>query len=312
MPTLYDICFSHAIAADRHFRLPPAQLDLILGGHDHSEVCAWGDGGASVPIVKSGSDFSEVTAILLEEGGGGCSGEAPSSAISRLRSTHAVAAAEAAAALVPGLALPAIQPLGSCDVGPRNGRSLHFDAFRYFVVGAEPEDAQTAAFVQQCEAQAAKGGDNMQRILGVSRVALDCRFSAIRTAETNVGNMVADLARQASVPGAAQTGTLVHTDVHVVPPFATAAGRGRRGRPDQRRRPARRPRPPGGPPAHAGPRRPHAAARCYRQARDARARPARSTQQRGVGVAQAGRAIRAGGGRAPRESRIYYCQKPRP
>ena len=178
------------------FTLPPAQLDLILGGHDHSEVCAWGDGGASVPIIKSGSDFSEVTAILLQEGTG--AGEAPSSAISRLRSAHAAAAAAAAAALLPGLALPAIQPLGSCDVGPRNGCRLHFDAFRYFVVGAEPEDAPTAAFVQQCEAQAAKGGDNMQRILGVSRVALDCRFSAIRTAETNVGNMVADLARQAS------------------------------------------------------------------------------------------------------------------
>eukprot|EP00927_Polykrikos_kofoidii_P072520 TRINITY_DN68624_c0_g1_i1.p1 TRINITY_DN68624_c0_g1~~TRINITY_DN68624_c0_g1_i1.p1 ORF type:complete len:1791 (+),score=282.65 TRINITY_DN68624_c0_g1_i1:195-5567(+) len=60
------------------------------------------------------------------------------------------------------------------------------------IVASIPEEPQMKVFVDECMA---KLGSAMDKILCDSAVDLDCRFSSIRTQETNIGNFVADVMR---------------------------------------------------------------------------------------------------------------------
>jgi len=55
-----------------------------------------------------------------------------------------------------------------------------------------PEDREMKALVDKCQAQV---GAEMDKVIGLTAVDLDCRFSSIRTQETNIGNFVADVMR---------------------------------------------------------------------------------------------------------------------
>ncbi|CAE8582482.1 unnamed protein product, partial [Polarella glacialis] len=57
-----------------------------------------------------------------------------------------------------------------------------------------PEDPEMKVFVDECMA---KLGASMDEVIGYTAVDLDCRFSAIRTQETNIGNLVTDIMRKA-------------------------------------------------------------------------------------------------------------------
>uniref|UniRef100_A0A7S4PX53 Adenylate kinase n=1 Tax=Alexandrium monilatum TaxID=311494 RepID=A0A7S4PX53_9DINO len=60
------------------------------------------------------------------------------------------------------------------------------------IVSSIAEDSEMKQLVDECQQQV---GDAMDEVLGHSAVDLDCRFSAIRTRETNVGNFVTDVMR---------------------------------------------------------------------------------------------------------------------
>jgi len=49
------------------------------------------------------------------------------------------------------------------------------------------EDPEMKSLVQECQSQV---GDSMDKVIGTSAVDLDCRFSSIRTSETNIGNFI--------------------------------------------------------------------------------------------------------------------------
>eukprot|EP00929_Paragymnodinium_shiwhaense_P036825 TRINITY_DN19699_c0_g1_i1.p1 TRINITY_DN19699_c0_g1~~TRINITY_DN19699_c0_g1_i1.p1 ORF type:complete len:1477 (+),score=286.27 TRINITY_DN19699_c0_g1_i1:96-4526(+) len=56
-----------------------------------------------------------------------------------------------------------------------------------------PEDVEMRDMVMQCQLTV---GKSMEEVIGQSAVDLDSRFASIRTAETNIGNFVADVMRQ--------------------------------------------------------------------------------------------------------------------
>jgi len=60
------------------------------------------------------------------------------------------------------------------------------------IVSSIAEEPKVKVFVGECEA---KVGDAMDQVIGNCAVDLDCRFSSIRTRETNIGNFVADVMR---------------------------------------------------------------------------------------------------------------------
>jgi len=57
-----------------------------------------------------------------------------------------------------------------------------------------PEDPEMKDFVDGCMAEVSA---SMDQIIGRSKVDLDARFSSVRTRETNIGNLVADVVRRA-------------------------------------------------------------------------------------------------------------------
>lgn len=58
-----------------------------------------------------------------------------------------------------------------------------------------PEDPEMKRLADECEE---KVGAAMDQIIGASAVDLDCRFTSIRTRETNIGNFIADVMRAGS------------------------------------------------------------------------------------------------------------------
>lgn len=52
------------------------------------------------------------------------------------------------------------------------------------------EDPEVSVFVEECES---KVRDAMNKVVGETAVDLDCRFSSIRTMETNIGNFITDV-----------------------------------------------------------------------------------------------------------------------
>ena len=72
--------------------------------------------------------------------------------------------------------------------------ALHAAAALIAVDAALPLEPAMAAVVARFSALIEA---KMKKVLGISLVPLDCRFSSVRTRETNLGNMVADLMRRA-------------------------------------------------------------------------------------------------------------------
>lgn len=62
------------------------------------------------------------------------------------------------------------------------------------IEGSIPEDPEMKVFVDECLGQV---GSAMDKVIGETATDLDCRFSEIRTRETNVGNFVTDIMRNA-------------------------------------------------------------------------------------------------------------------
>jgi len=161
-----------------HMRLPNDEAfarvagaqgwDLILGGHDHDAHVALGKSGEPT-LVKSGSDFRLLTQIVCRRVPLGTA--LPLSADSPSRPTS----------------------LGATIAPSASG--FFFHVVRHEVRAAVPVDESMAAIVTgYAEVQAKR----MEKIIGLTRVPLDARFSALRTEETNAGNLVADIIRVAT------------------------------------------------------------------------------------------------------------------
>lgn len=82
---------------------------------------------------------------------------------------------------------------GDGDVAEVGGRSCKILGVRRVVVdSAVAEDPESKALADDC---ANKVGKSMDKIIGETAVDLDCRFSSIRTRETNIGNFITDVMR---------------------------------------------------------------------------------------------------------------------
>ena len=183
---------AHVVFALTHMRLPNDQLlraglaeapldsriDLIFGGHDHDIAHVFND-SMGPPIIKSGSDFRHLTRVVIarNDGGGGGSG---------------IAAKAVAAAATSSLSVyPHVLVL---PVGIAESSSLNIAAGLMAVDSQLPRAPILASIVARFSSMIES---KMKKVLGISRVPLDCRFSSVRCRETNIGNMVADLMRRA-------------------------------------------------------------------------------------------------------------------
>lgn len=259
------------VVALTHCRLPNDRrlaaecpgLDLILGGHDHD---AFREVVHGVPLVKSGTDFRELTKLVL--------------------TLPAAAQAEAAGAGPAGGAREPAAPRSS-------GRRCEVAWERLLVTSDIPEDAEAAAMVAECGKELAK---SMGIVVAELGTPLDFRFAHIRTRETNGSNFIADVLRGAT-PAAeialVNCGTLRAVRARRGPPALTSAPA-----PHRASLPSRRPLPcPSAPaPGRRAPARPadgarpgHAAADARRdvRARAERAAAARRAREQRFDVAQA-------------------------
>jgi len=140
------------VIALTHMRVPNDELlahevgdvDIILAGHDHHyDVKPVGPHGTYV--LKSGTDFRDITVLRLEFKG---DGKKPFKVVEH----------------------------------------QHVE-----ILSSIKEDPAVKVFVDECVGKVAAA---MDKVIGETAVDLDCRFSAIRTRETNVGNFVADVMRK--------------------------------------------------------------------------------------------------------------------
>ena len=153
------------IIALTHSRLPNdemlaakcPELDMIFGGHDHDYVVKEVGG---VWVVKSGTDFRDLTEI---------------------RASFPAPLEGEAAKGADGVFRPF--PKGSVTI----------KTVRHPIVAALPEDPAMKAILAEYLDSREKA---MKVPLGLCEVALDARFSQVRTRETNAGNLVADLLRK--------------------------------------------------------------------------------------------------------------------
>lgn len=131
-------------------------VDLILGGHDHEVSHVFKDDGP--PIAKSGCDFRQVTRIVCSPP------SAPAYVPSRL-------------ALLPSVPLTFVG-------------ALNADASAKFSFFAELANVTADIPLHEELRKIVAGFSNMieskmKKVLGISNVALDCRFSSVRSRETN-------------------------------------------------------------------------------------------------------------------------------
>ena len=168
-------------------------LDLILGGHDHdyahnlniisSQQTSSSSSSSSlssttsttsastatshsidiVPSIKSGSDFRFISEIRLS------SMPLPPHKDASLPLTTEV--------------------IGSCAL--KQG-AFFIDVLKHSIVSTLPEDPTEAKIVAQYEEILSQ---RMESVIGLSKVALDARFASVRTTETAIGNLIADLMR---------------------------------------------------------------------------------------------------------------------
>jgi len=153
-------------------------LDLVLGGHDHDPFRERVNG---VPIIKSGTDFRELSKVTITLGGdGGDGGDGTARVTEGATDADAPAGEEDATA-----------PVG---VGTRRARcTVEWEAV--YVTSEVPEDPEAAAMVAECGRELTK---TLEIVIGELGVALDFRFAQIRTQETNGSNFVVDLLRRAA------------------------------------------------------------------------------------------------------------------
>merc|ERR1712007_368997 len=73
------------------------------------------------------------------------------------------------------------------------GRPFKVKGWRHITIDSTiEEDPEMKAFVEDCMSKLSAAMDD---IIGETAVDLDCRFSSIRTRETNIGNLIADVMR---------------------------------------------------------------------------------------------------------------------
>ena len=147
------------IVALTHMRLPndlrlaaarAVGIDLILGGHDHDYRVEL---GAGVPIVKSGSDFRNLSVVRVSD--------------RPLENVPPVGDATEGARMFQGR----VAPLAECT-------RFHVDVDHWDITSAEPEDAAMSATVHSF---ADVLGRKLEAVIGIARVPLDARFAAIRS-----------------------------------------------------------------------------------------------------------------------------------
>jgi 5'-nucleotidase len=143
-------------------------VQLVLGGHDHGYAVAAAPPHGTL-VVKSGTDFREMTLLRLE-----------------------IPAAEAAAADASsngngngsGAQTPALPP----SIPPRPAAAWE----RVAVTRATPPCPAVAAIVARYDHLI---DEQMGRPLGRAFTPLDARFDAVRSRETAAGNLLADVMR---------------------------------------------------------------------------------------------------------------------
>jgi len=165
------------VVALTHMRLPNDQklaravddIDIILGGHDHSFAAQMLNG---VAIIKSGSDFEHLTEleIMLRERPLAKDAAAPADVIERVEDNAG------------------LKELA----GEFHCRRVRVKSTLKACNAAHTPDAAIESIVHEYGDVVLKKLDNK---VGSTRTPLDCRFSRIRTKETSVGNFVADLMR---------------------------------------------------------------------------------------------------------------------
>ncbi len=184
-------------AREAHKPGSPRIVDLVLGGHDH-EIEHFGgtplgkdQTSCDVPVLKSGADFTAVTLVKL------CGGESDEEGLRRSRVEPSV---------VKHLALNgrndqgfALSPM-ACSIEPRSigssGNHLSFAGYLISVQECIPEDACVRKLVMDQYEKVFEG--SLNRIVGMTAVPLEAREADIRSRETNLGNLLADVMRRAS------------------------------------------------------------------------------------------------------------------
>ena len=141
------------------------ELDLILGGHDHEFEHISAPGAEQPTCLKSGTDFRELSEVVLQ--------------LPRAE-PHAEVSADASA-----------RGSGAADDGSHGARVV---SVRRVEVGAdEIADAPTRAIVHDFESLVDR---KMGATVGATSVELDATFRTIRSSESNVSNFVADVLRE--------------------------------------------------------------------------------------------------------------------
>ncbi len=183
MRLVNDLALREGLAAAERAAPPgaPRPVDAILGGHDHDLAHLLDPAGARVPLLKSGSDFRFVTRLTLAPPG------APPGLL------------PCAAAPLPGLPAAPVAFLGASppppppppggSAAPRAGAAAELLA----VAAGVPPDGGMEAVLAALRGEAE---GKLSRVVGLTSVALDAREAAVRTGETNIGNMIADLMRR--------------------------------------------------------------------------------------------------------------------
>ncbi len=165
------------VVALTHMRLPNDQklaravddIDIILGGHDHSYAAQMLNG---VAIIKSGSDFEHLTEleIMLREQPLAKDAPAPADVVERVEDNAG------------------LKELA----GEFHCRRVRVKSTLRACEQRHTPDPEVERVVHEYGDEVLKKLDSK---IGSTRTPLDCRFSRIRTKETSVGNFVADLMR---------------------------------------------------------------------------------------------------------------------
>ena len=178
---------AEVVIALTHMRMPnderlmrecvgAGMLDLILGGHDHDSSHLAAAGESMPRMIKSGTDFRELSEVVLAVGGG--------QGADAVRAKGAEGNGESAAG--EGAAVAEASRAGAAGVGATQASAVQVVSARLIEVSPEtPCDEATEEIVKSFECLV---GKKMETIVGATAVPLDARFKTIRSEESNVGN----------------------------------------------------------------------------------------------------------------------------
>jgi len=221
-PVLREQLRCDVIVALAHMRLPndralafeaQRHVDVVLSGHDHDlafEMCG------AVPVIKSGTEFWWLSQVDLD----GSAMESPEAAAERIaaaggRRDYGSATAPSVSEdtmqggwswgegdagdmargvqVVPGLSVPSELTSSRLPRGPHRCSKPRCTVTLFETRTEHPADPEAAAVLHKWEAQVE---EKLKVVIGETAEALDARFSEVRTKETNVGSLLADLMRQ--------------------------------------------------------------------------------------------------------------------